>query len=55
MPVAVAIPAPVTIAYLDQIQEAPSRNQLMPNDLFLLSLNQNARPENMISNLQAVL
>jgi len=55
MPVAVAIPAPVTIAYLDQIQEAPSRNQLMPNDLFLLSLNQNARPENMISNLQALL
>jgi hypothetical protein len=42
----------VTIAYLDQIQGVPSRNQLIPNDLFSLSLNQNARPENIISNLQ---
>lgn len=48
---AAAIPAMVTIAYLDQIQGVPSRNQLIPNDLFFLSLNQNARPENIISNL----
>lgn len=51
MPIAAALPAMVTIAYLDQIQGVPSRNQLIPNDLFFLSLNQNARPENIISNL----
>lgn len=44
-----------TIAYLDQIQEVPSRNQLTARDLLFLSLNQNATPENIISNLQVVL
>jgi hypothetical protein len=48
------IPEMATIAYLDRIQEAPSRNQLIPSDLPFLSLNQNATPENIISKLQVV-
>jgi hypothetical protein len=43
-----------TIAYLDRIQEAPSRNQLIRSDLPFLSLKQNAIPKNIISNFQAV-